>query len=426
MKRTREINRLAWEGTKKLVGHTQLNGTLSELRRKVEESTLKPILKDKLVRSLEYQSSEHRADGPNKGLKELTGLPTTKAIRALCVIFSVGRRETPSESCSTIPPSKIEEILRQSSNPYDLLLNDDFPSLLDLGAGDLTFEQELVDQYLPHLQKKECPFVLHAVDRLQPGSQVGGVYHADSSKKQYLERFPPRELQYQFWGGVNIVDLSSVKQLQHHYTIVTCHAPANPTFAFEPSRLTQATLWRHLAKNRGEFRKRKVGGEEILEVYHEGRVLTFPDWKFEILGPLALLNIMIRRGGLCLLTAMDGEVFWEVLSQLLKHERYRPKELVFTPGNLKEVFGAVYSELMRAPIGYRIPLSDLAEIRTPFPQSTETQSSENQTYGLRYVEIRRGATFEGVPSSFTSRQFVNMREEDPPWWVILVPEVVKS
>ena len=38
VKRVREANRLEWEATRKIVGHSQLDRTLSELACKVEES----------------------------------------------------------------------------------------------------------------------------------------------------------------------------------------------------------------------------------------------------------------------------------------------------------------------------------------------------------------------------------------------------
>ena len=422
VKRVREFNRPEWEATRKIVAHSQLDHTLSELARKVEESSLDHVIKEKLLQSLKAQKPGRGTDLSFQGLKELTGLPTTKAIRALCVLFSVGREEPTQKGKLTISPAKIEEILLQSSNPYDLLLTDGSPSLLDLGAGDLTFEQELVDLYLPKLRGKGSPLVLHAIDRLQPGSQVGGVYHANQTRKHYLEGISQEALRYGFWGGVDLTALSNMKKLQPHYTLVTCHAPANPTFAFEPSRLSQETINRRLRASRGEFRKRKLNGEDVLEVIHEGRVLTFPPWKFDIVGPLVLLDVMTRRGGLCLLTSMDGEVFWETLAQLLEDERFRPRDIIFSPSTLKEVFGSIYSELTQMPIGGKISLTDLAKIRTSLPQAIQTPGLGGHEFRLRYVEIRRGATFEGLPCSFTSRQFAHMKEEEPPWWIIIVPE----
>ncbi|MDH5297187.1 MAG: hypothetical protein OEW26_08665, partial [Nitrospirota bacterium] len=33
-----------------------------------------------------------------------------------------------------------------------------------------------------------------------------------------------------------------------------------------------------------------------------------------------------------------------------------------------------------------------------------------------------GAVLQGVPSSFTARQFSQMTEESTPWWVIFIPD----
>ena len=34
----------------------------------------------------------------------------------------------------------------------------------------------------------------------------------------------------------------------------------------------------------------------MLEVSHQDKILTFPPWKFNIIGPLALLELMGQRG----------------------------------------------------------------------------------------------------------------------------------
>ena len=420
VKRVREENRLGWEGTKKLVSPRHLNQTLCELGRNVQQSSLASSLKEFIIKSLPQATVERTSQLPTERLKELTGLPATKAVRALCLAFEVGSTEVHA-SIRKISPAQIEETLRESANPYDLLLEDESPSLLDLGAGDLTFEQELVDLYLPKLRKKGQPLILHAVDRLRAGSQVGGVYHVDSQRRKHLQDFPDEELQFRFWGGVDLADLANLKGMRPHYTMVTCQAPANPTFALEPTRLSQEIIHAHLTKTRGEFRKGRVGKEDVLEVFHEGRVLTFPPWKFEVIGPLALLDIMTRWGALCVLSSMDDEVFWETLAQLLADERYRPRDVIFSPNTVKEIFGSIHTELSQLPIGGRIRLSELCALRNEVPRVITQKDERAAVYSMRYVEVRRGATFEGIPSSFTARQFSQMKEEKPPWWIILVP-----
>jgi hypothetical protein len=248
------------------------------------------------------------------------------------------------------------------------------------------------------------------------------VYHADRDRKRELEDVPSTDLEFRFWRGVDLVKLSQTRGLLPSYTIVTCHAPPNPTFAFEPSRFSQTTIQTHLRKTKGEFRKVRDQGEEMLEVFHEGRALTFPPWKFEIQGPLALLKTMASHGSLCILSAVDGEVFWETLAQLLADDRYRPCNVLFAEDSLKDVFGPIYTELFHLPIGGRVSLADLGDIRKTFPMSKTTMSSEAGSLTLRYVEIRRGAVLDEIPAGFTARQFVHMKAETPPWWIIMVPD----
>ena len=426
VKQAREANRTGWEESRKLIHGPQLGHTLAELAAKIQRSSFPQPIKELLLKSLPQSTIRRIADHPPEQLKALTGLPATKALRALCLTFGVGGSNIHDDPTPRTPSSRIEEIVKNLANPYDLLLSVDCPSVLDLGAGDLTFEQELVDLYLPQLQLKQQPLVLHAVDRLQPGSRVGGVYHVDPHRKKRLQGFTGKEFGFRFWGGIDLVDLSTVRGLKSHYSMVTCHAPANPTFSFEPTRLASEVIRAHLTKTRGTFRKKRVDGEEVLEVSHEGRILTFPPWKFDVAGPLTLLNGMIRRGSVCILSAIDSEVFWETLAQLLADERYRPANVLFSPPTLKETFGAIYTKLTQLPLGGRISLSDLAELRTSLPRVSQCSDLDGEEYRLGYVEIRRGATFEGIPSSFTARQFSEMKEEEPPWWIIVVPHSEKA
>ena len=425
VKQARETNRTGWEESRKLIGRAQLGQTLAELTAKVQQSSLHETIKKVVLQSLPQSTIERIADHSHEQLKALTGLPATKAVRALCLTFGVGGSNAHNDLTPRTPSCQIEEIVRNLANPYDVLLDVDSPSVLDLGAGDLTFEQELVDQYLPRLQRPHQPFVLHAVDRLQPGSRVGGVYHVDPHRKKRLQGFADKGVGFRFWGGIDLVDLSKVKGLRPHYSIVTCHAPANPTFSFEPTRLSSEVIRSQLTKTRGEFRKRRVHGEDVLEVSHEGRMLTFPPWKFDVVGPLTLLDVMIRRGSVCILSAIDSEVFWETLAQLLADERYRPVDVLFSPDAIKEVFGSIHTKLTRLPLGGRISLSECAELRKSLHWDSQCSDLETGEYGLGYVEIRRGATFEGIPSSFTARQFAEMKEEEAPWWIIVVPQSEK-
>ena len=44
---------------------------------------------------------------------------------------------------SSVSSEAIEQFLRDHHNPYELLLDAESPSLLDLGAGDLSFAEEV-------------------------------------------------------------------------------------------------------------------------------------------------------------------------------------------------------------------------------------------------------------------------------------------
>ena len=133
--------------------------------------------------------------------------------------------EGATEDLST---EELEGCLRAGRNPYDILLHSQSPSLLDIGAGDLTFEQELVDQYVPQLRSQNKMLRLHAFDRLTPGSRVGGVYHKNRDRERHLKSFPSEELKYQFWGGMDLEQFGQAKDALPRYTMCTCHAPANP------------------------------------------------------------------------------------------------------------------------------------------------------------------------------------------------------
>ena len=411
----------AWESARKLVHRSRLEHTLARLVERIQHSPLPGTLRDGLVAGLNPASAE----GIDQvRLKELTGLPPTKALRALCVYFALVREEVPSSFGPT--PHEVEAFVKQNVSPYDLLLHVEKPSLLDLGAGDLSFEEEFLDHYLPSLQHSGKDLTLHAQDRLQPGSQLGGAYHADPERLRRFSHDSPATLQFRFWGGADMMELSTNPNLLDQYTIVTCHAPATPTFAYEPTRLSPATIHSHLTKTKGEYRTVRIRGEEALEVMHRGRRLTFPAWKFVIQGPLALLNLAARRGALCVFAAIDDEAFWEILAQLVEDSGMRPPDVVFTPETIPEIFGHVHRALSSLQAGERCHLSDVTPLRRTIPAGTIPRERNPGTCRFRFVEIRRGAVFPGMPAGSTARQFRHMSEEVPPWHLVLVPERVPA
>lgn len=423
LKDSKDANPVAWESARKLVHRSRLAHTLDRLVARIQRSPLPGTLRDGLITGL--GKNPVSANGIDHArLKELTGLPPTKAIRSLCVYFALVPEAIPSPCAPD--PHDVEAFVQQNESPYDLLLQAEKPSVLDLGAGDLSFEEELLDHYLPALQQSGKALTLHAVDRLRPGSQLGGAYHADPERLRRLAQHPPDNLQFRFWGGVDMMDFSSPLPLLAYYTMVTCHAPATPTFAYEPTRLSPTTIHAHLTTTKGEYRTLQVHGEEALEVMHRGKRLTFPAWKFMIQGPLALLNLVIRRGALCVLAAVDNEVFWEILAQLVEDPGMRPTDVVFTPDVLPEIFGHVHQALSSLRIGERCNLSDVTPLRQTIPAGTTPQERKPGTWRFRFAEIRRGAVFPDMPAGSTARQFLHMSEEVPPWHLVLVPERVPA
>jgi hypothetical protein len=219
-------------------------------------------------------------------------------------------------------------------------------------------------------------------------------------------------------------DLRSLDEhgkLAPRYTIATCWAPATPTFAYEPARLSQSVIDEDLRRTKGSFRHTQFQGESALEVQHGDRALLFPSWKFEIAGPLALLNLLARRGSLCVLGSVDAQVFWEFLAQLLEDPRYRPQDQPFTSANLPEIFGEIHRTLDHLPIGDSINLADIGTLRHQYHFADPSASTNHSTDSFRYVRISRGATFPGIPASSTARKFSAMTEEAPPWFLTLIP-----
>lgn len=419
---SRESNQGAWESSRRLVGQAHVQATLKRLAEAIGSSlSLEAPLRDALLSAIRGGTVDRVQSLQGEALKELTGLPATKAVRALCMLFGLLDEVEPATSASTLTPAQVEQFVRDQRNPFDLLLTSEIASLLDLGAGDLSFAGELVEQYLPRLSQRQKSFTLHCIDRVQPGSKLGVAYQADPARLERLYEASSAGLQFYYWADQDMFALGTLKKVRPYYTIVTCQAPATPTFAYEPTRLSRSLIEEHLRKSKGLFRKVRVEGEEALEVLHEGRALIFPPWKFDTRGPLALLNLLAHRGKLGILSAVDNEVFWEILAQLLHDERFRPADQLFSPQNLPQIFGDVHAKLSALPVGGSVVLADLAELRKALPPALSGSAAKSR-YRFRYVEVRRGAVFEGMPASRTARLFKDMKEEATPWMLLLVPE----
>lgn len=411
-----------WEASKKLIEGAALPATLARLCEAVQRKDLSVSVKETLLRLFERHVPKRAQDLDREGLKSVTGLPPAKALRALAVFFELVPATAATWPVTHLSSEEIEEAVRQLSNPFDLLRRIDVASVLEIGAGDLSFAEELADLYGPELKQRHRPFVIHCLDRLDPRSQLGGPLHASPERLQKLQR--NKEVSFSFFGNQDMFklgDLDKQELLAPQYTITTCWAPATPTFAYEPTRLSETLIRKELERTKGAFYQTRFGKEPALEVRHAGRALLFPPWKFEIVGPLALLNLLARRGFLCVLGSVDAQVFWELLAQLLEEPRYRPPDEPFNSVNLPTIFGKVYHVLAGLPIGDSIDLAEVAALRRHYLGSDASPGLDGMASHFRYVRISRGAIFPDTPASSTARKFSSMTEEVPPWLVTLVP-----
>jgi len=413
---------LEWESSRKLVGAGRLRETLRCLIEEVRRVDLAPSICEAILTALNFGDVERIQDLPGPRLKELTGLPPTKAVRALCVWFDLaGDSELPA-AASSLPMTLLEASIQDETSPFDVLLAADAPSLLDLGSGDLSFAGDVADRYAAAVRAQGKTLVLHCVDRLQAQSRLGGPLHPDRMTLDRLRSRP--DLSFQFFPGQDMFALERLDRsgkLVPCYTLVTCWAPATPTFAYEPSRLGQDVVIGELQRTKGIYHQTDYDGEPALEVRHGERSLLFPPWKFDIRGPLALLDLLSRRGQICVLGAVDDQVFWELLSQVLEGEQYRPLHRPFTQDTIKTVFADMYPRLAELAIGASISLADCAPLRRQIPRVLPVQPPHAAHYAFQSIRVRRGALFTGMPASSTARQFPDMVEEAPPWMLTLIP-----
>jgi hypothetical protein len=411
-----------WEVSRRLIEASQLVNTVHRLIERVRASDLSPTVQHSVLAALNEGNARSIQDLSGPSLKVLTGLPPSKALRALCVYFDLVQQMTSRWAVPSLDAESTSAFLRTHETPFDLLLAADVPSLLDLGAGDLSFAAELADLYGPQLQRQHRTLMLHCIDRLHPQSKLGGPLHPS---QELIQRLRSRsDLSFRFLPDQDMCEFDQLARngkLAPRYAVTTCWAPATPTFAYEPTRLPHEIIQEELRRTKGPSREIRYGGEAALEVEHRDRTLLFPPWKFEIRGPLALLDLLARSSHLGVLGAIDSQVFWEVLAQLLEEDRYRPTDQPFTADNVPAIFGDVYQRLSMLAIGETLDLSTYAMMRTHLPRALPGRTGED-SFRFRSVLIRRGAVFPAMPASSTAKRFGEMVEETPPWMVMVVPD----
>jgi hypothetical protein len=412
-----------WHASRRLVEANSLSSTLQRLIEEARRVEIPRPVRDAIEVALRRGEVSKLQDLPAPRLRELTGLPPTKAVRALCVWFDLVESPASQWPLPSLSSETVTTFIQHHDNPFDLLLEADVASLLDLGSGDLSFAAELADQYTSRVQHQRRQLTLHCLDRLHPNSKLGGPLHPNRQRLDALRARPG--LSFQFFGDQDMFALDELERIGRMapcYTVVTCWAPATPTFAYEPTRLSVDVVTDELRRTKGSFRQTRFEGEAALEVQHGDRTLLFPPWKFDIRGPLALLDLMSRRGLVCVLGAVDSQVFWEVLAQLLEDERYRPQNLPFTAQTIPNVFGETFDRLGALDVGQWVNLADLGSLRAQLPRVLPARPGETGRYHFSSIQIRRGAVFPEIPASSTARQFRDMVEESTPWFLCLVPE----
>ena len=426
LKRLRSARPAQWESSRQLLTESTLATTVTRLADAIRGSDLPDTIRNPLLASLLAHGNQSVATPAHATLSELTGLPSSKALRALCLEFGLMDESSDEDLDGAWTPERLESFLRERHNPYDLLREVRQPSLLDLGAGDLSFLAEVAEAYRPAnlAGAADLPaLTLHGVDRIRSGSRLGVRYQPAPAHLARLSSGQAAGLRFKYWGDHDLCALERLgRQVLARYTIVTCHAPASPTFAYEPSRLSPSVIDTHLRATKGPSQRVREGHEEALAVQEGGRSLLFPSWKFEIHGPLALLNVVAQRGRIGILSCVDGDVFWEVLAQLVEVPALHTCSTVFTPAILSQQLGALYHRLVQLSGQERLVLGEHVPLRQSLPNPSAPSRSSLPASRFRYIEVRRGAVFPNLPASQTARLFPQLTAETTPWMLILVPD----
>jgi hypothetical protein len=136
-----------WEASKKLIEGTIFPSTIARLYEGVQSKDLPDAVKETLLRLFERPVPRRLQDLDGKCLKSITGLPPAKALRALAVFFELVPVAASKWPVAHLSSEEVEEAVRNLENPFDLLRRLDVASVLEIGAGDLSFAEELVELY---------------------------------------------------------------------------------------------------------------------------------------------------------------------------------------------------------------------------------------------------------------------------------------
>src|SRR3989442_5644887 len=177
-----ENNREVWAASRRLVGTSVAAETLQRLHEAVAGSSLDRGIREELLRVLAPASRDGLQAISQEGLRELTGLNPTKAVRNLCLLLGVEASTVDAGVISSMTQEQVAAAVLGKDNPFDVLLEADVASVVDCGAGDLTFEEMVVEQYLGLLERTGRVLILHAFDRLAPQEPFGAFVQADRDR----------------------------------------------------------------------------------------------------------------------------------------------------------------------------------------------------------------------------------------------------
>src|SRR3989454_1005954 len=259
-----ENNREAWAASRRLVAPSAAAETLQRLQAAVAGSSLDPEIRQALLQVLGPAHHDGLQAIPQEGLRELTGLNPTKAVRNLCLLLGVGAGAVEAGPVSSMAQDQVEAAVRSHDNPFDVLLEADMASVVDCGAGDLTFAEKVVEQYLGPLERTGRVLILHAFDRLNPPEPFRAFRQAGRRPPQQLRWRPSPAPRFRYDGNRDMLDIASWRQDCARYTIAVCNSPATPTFAYEPARLGDDAIRAHLRQTKGELGAATVRGRAVL------------------------------------------------------------------------------------------------------------------------------------------------------------------
>ena len=144
-----------WEASRKLVEAKQLTATLKRLIDEAHRVDLPDIVRDAITLALGSSEATSIQESARPPAQRTHRAPSDQSQYGHSVCGSISlRARRPRGQSPSLRSEEIEAFAQSHTNPFDLLLEADVASLLDLGAGDLSFATELVELYVAPLQQQ--------------------------------------------------------------------------------------------------------------------------------------------------------------------------------------------------------------------------------------------------------------------------------